>query len=211
MLDHVGNPGRLRRRRPTHPQTRISPLDGPGGVIVELKIGRLFRLSSPKVDIRLIPDFEIPLRDFVHAVAIDQMFREVINQRLPFRIILRRRRKGMIPERVRGQRCSQRARHEAHLDEGPHAVVQQSIINLIDVGPVVDRLSLRVFRINPHVVVEDRMKANVANVGGRFHGPKLAPVAFAERQNCAARTEHLFPVMWKRARCRPAHRPSLPP
>ena len=105
----------------------------------------------------------------------------------------------MVPERVRGQRCSQCARHEAHFDERPNAVGEQAVINLIDVGPIVDRPALGVFGVDAHFVVEDGVEANITNVGGRFHGPQVAPIAFAQRQDRPARAKHLFPVVWKRA------------
>ncbi len=78
--------------------------------------------------------------------------------------------------------------------------VEQAVVNLIDVGPVVDRLPLRVFRIHAHFVVKDGVKANVLNVGGRFHGPQIAPVAVAQRENRTSGAKHLFPIVRKRTR-----------
>ena len=47
--------------------------DGTSGVVVELVVGVFARIAGPEVDVGLVPDFEIPLGDFVDAVALDEM------------------------------------------------------------------------------------------------------------------------------------------
>src|ERR1700733_14114928 len=87
VLDHLGNPGGLRAGRPPDPQTLVSTFDGPGSVIVELKVGGLLRLSGPKVDVRLIPHLEIPLRHLSDAITIHKMFCKIVNQFPPLCIV----------------------------------------------------------------------------------------------------------------------------
>ncbi len=71
VRDHRIHPGGLRGSRSADAQTRIRPFDGSGRVIVQLKISSLLRLAGPEVDIRLVPDFEIPLAHLGRAVAFD--------------------------------------------------------------------------------------------------------------------------------------------
>src|SRR5665213_396720 len=92
VLDHLGNPCGLRGGRTPNPQTPVCALDGPGRTIIELKVGGLLWLSSPKIDVRLVPNLEIPLRHLIDAIAIHQMLCEVVNQFLPLRIVFWRRR-----------------------------------------------------------------------------------------------------------------------
>ena len=61
------------------PPTRIRAvhrLQRAGGVVIELKVGFLRRAPGPEIDVRLIPDFEVPTGDLVDAVAIDQVLGE---------------------------------------------------------------------------------------------------------------------------------------
>src|ERR1700756_4626965 len=50
------HPGCLGRRGSAYTKPRINLLDYARGVVIELPICRLLRFSSPKIDIRLIPD-----------------------------------------------------------------------------------------------------------------------------------------------------------
>ena len=70
MLNEAVYPSRLCRGRPSNTQARIYSFECFGRDVVKLIVGLLFRISCPKIEIRLIPDFEIPLGDFVDAVAV---------------------------------------------------------------------------------------------------------------------------------------------
>ena len=59
-------------------------------MIVELEVGGLLGLAGPEVDVGLVPHFEVPLGDFVDAVAIDQMLGELVDEVVPFRPVFRR-------------------------------------------------------------------------------------------------------------------------
>ena len=77
MLQKVGDPGGRCGRGAAHAQTRADLLQRARRVVIELEVGLLARDTIPEIDIRLIPNFEIPLRDFLDAVAIDQVLGKV--------------------------------------------------------------------------------------------------------------------------------------
>ena len=58
--------------------------------------------------------------------------------------------------------------------KGLHAVLEQPIVDLVHVRPVVDRLALRVLIVDAEFIMEDGVKAHVLEAGDRFH---LAQVA----------------------------------
>src|SRR5271165_965172 len=98
---------------------------------------------------------------------------------------------------MRRQRRGQLARHETQFDEGPDAVLQQAIVDLVDVGPVVDRPTPRVLVVDAHFVVEYGMETDILNAGRLAHHSQIAAKAFAEREDRTARPEHLLPEVWE--------------
>ena len=70
----------------------------------------------------------------------------------------------------------QRLRHEADLYKGPHAIGQQPIVDLIDVGPVVDRVALLVLAVDAVLIVEDRVKAHVLETGDLLYAPEIVAI-----------------------------------
>src|SRR5882672_6943593 len=88
-------------------------------------------------------------------------------------------------------------RHETDLDEGTHAVFQQAVIDLVHVGEVVDRVSLAVLVVYPHLVVKDGVKTHVAKVRGLFQLPQVRAITCAQRQYGAAGSEGLLPEVRK--------------
>ena len=61
------------------PPTRnawIHVFDCARAVIVKLPVGCLPGLSGPEIEIGFVPNLEIPLRNFIDTVAIDQMLRK---------------------------------------------------------------------------------------------------------------------------------------
>src|SRR5271165_5740338 len=100
MADHVSHPGGLGRGRPTHPQAGVGTFYGSSRVVIDLKIGGLLWNTCPKVDVRLIPDFEVPLHHLFAAIALNQVMCELINEFLPLGVVFGWRRKGTVPEIV---------------------------------------------------------------------------------------------------------------
>ena len=68
---------------------------------------------------------------------------------------------GLIPERLVVQFCGELLGHEAEFHERAHVILQQAVIDLIDVGKIVDRFSVGIFIVQTDFVVEDGMKPNV--------------------------------------------------
>ena len=52
-------------------------------VIVQLEVAFLPWDAAPEINIWLVPDFEVPLRNFIDAVSIDEMLREMRHQAVP--------------------------------------------------------------------------------------------------------------------------------
>src|SRR6185437_11816560 len=101
-------------------------------------------------------------------------------------------------------------RHEAQLDEGPHTLIEQAVIDLVHIGEVVDgsvigrdrglagiaRPAVRI--VEPDIIVENAVKADRLKPRGLLHGGEVLPVARAQRQDGASGAEGPFPEMRKR-------------
>ena len=79
----------------------------------------------------------------------------------------------------------QLARHKADLDKRPYAVFQQPIVNLVDVGEVVNRVAMLVFVIDPHFIVQDRVKPHIAKAGLACTPPNRCDSSRAEKESRA--------------------------
>ena len=97
-------------------------------------------------------------------------------------------------------------RHEANLDKRPHAIVQQSVIDLVHIRKVVNRIALLIFVVNADLVVQNVVEPHIAEVGDFLHFAKVAAIALPQRKNCASRAEHLLPEVRKwLSRCAGIH------
>ncbi len=77
------DPCRLRGGRSADAQSWADFLKCKSGMVVELPISFLLGLAAPEIKIRLVPDFEIPLRYFVDAIPLDEMLGEDRDQVVP--------------------------------------------------------------------------------------------------------------------------------
>src|SRR6266481_1529495 len=135
-------------------------LGGARGAIVELIVSGLLRIAGPEVDVRLVPDFKIPLRDFVFAVTRDEMTCEVFDELLPLVPVLGRRDILLVPESVKGAGIrGELLGHEAELDERADVVLEEAVVNLVDVGEVVNGMAIFVLVVEADFVVEDGVEA----------------------------------------------------
>src|SRR5579864_537242 len=73
MLNKYINPRRLCCSRTTDAQSWTDTLYRSRSAIVELPISGLLRFARPEVDVGLIPYLEIPVGDFIDAVALDEV------------------------------------------------------------------------------------------------------------------------------------------
>lgn len=71
--------------------------------------------------------------------------------------------------------------------------MQQTIVNLVHVGKIVDGFSGGVFVVNAYFIVEDGVEADVFDVRGGFHFAQVVAIALAQGEDGAAGAEHLFP------------------
>src|SRR6266478_603634 len=201
MRQEAVHPGSLRRGGAAHAEARAHALDGARGAVVKLVVGGFFRIASPEVNVGLIPHFEIPLRDFLDAVARDKMPRKVLNELLPFVPVFRRRNVLFVPEGMERIRIgSELFGHEAELDEWADVILEQAVVDLIDIGEVVDGLAFPVLIVQANLVMEDGMEADVFKAGDAFGFAEVVAVAFAQRQDSAAGAKHFFPEVreWMR-------------
>ena len=104
ILQKVANPGGLRGCRSSDSELRRDLLEGTGGVLVEVEIRALFGIADPEVDIRFVPDFKVPLRDFCDTVAGDEVGGKGGDHSVPLRVVLRRGDILLVPEGVKGPR-----------------------------------------------------------------------------------------------------------
>src|SRR6266700_3413327 len=95
------HPGGLRRGRAANAATRAHAFDGAGSAILELVVGGFLRATGPEINIGLVPDFEIPLRDLVDTVALDEMAREILDELFPLGPIFWRRDVLLVPKRMK--------------------------------------------------------------------------------------------------------------
>ena len=73
--------------------------------------------------------------------------------------------------------------------------MQETVIDLVNVGKIINRLTDRVLVIEAHFVVKDGVEANVLEIGGLLNVAHVAAVAVAQGEDRPARPEHLFPEM----------------
>src|SRR3954465_15377203 len=84
-----------------------------GSFVVEHKVGGLFRFAVPEIDVRFIPNFEVPLLHLILSVTVNQVFYKGSDQSVPLGRVLGRRREWFIPEWMRREIGCQFTRHEA--------------------------------------------------------------------------------------------------
>src|SRR5208282_4452202 len=164
--------------------------------------GLLLRLSRPKIKIGLIPHFEIPLRYFIRTVPIDKVLSEGSHKVIPAPPILRRGNIRPVPERMKSVAGRQLIGHETDFHERAHSRGEQSVVDLINVGKVVNRTPLTIFGVDADFVVKNAMKAYVVEVSDLLYRAQVAAITFTQAQDCASRAEHLFPEVGKGMRSR---------
>jgi hypothetical protein len=71
-------------------------------------------------------------------------------------------------------------------------------MNLVDVGEVVDRISLLVLVVNANFVMQDVMKTYVAEFCDSFYLAQIAAIALPQREYRSPGTERLLPEMRER-------------
>jgi len=101
----------------------------------------------------------------------------------------------LVPEGMNRVPSRQFAGHEADLDKGPHALGQQAVVDLVDIGEVEDRIAAFILIVDAHFIVEDGVEADIARANLVVDIFEVLAVVVSQRQNGAARPEHLLPEM----------------
>src|SRR5579859_6974634 len=93
-------------------------------------------------------------------------------------------------------------RRETDFDEGFYSLLQHAVIDLVHIGPVVNRVALRVLIVDAVLIVEDGVKTYIAEVGDVLHRAHVVAIALPQGEIGAARSEHLLPEMrqWRSMR-----------
>ena len=150
VADHLGDPVAARTGRAAHAVRRIDALDGARGVRVQLEIFFL-RAGPEAVQVRFIPDFEVPACHFGLAIALGPVHGQCLDQAFPLRVIARRRDITAPPEDGLGA-AGHRGWHEAQFDKWLDADALQVVEQGVDVLEVVLLLALRIDAEDGHVV-----------------------------------------------------------
>ena len=147
--------------------------DDPGGDFIEAEVFLPAPVPENVGQIRLVPDLEEPLPDFLQAVAVDQEAQER-PQVVPPGVLVRRRHDVGPVEEAALQGPSllllrQLLRHEAQLHEGLHPGLQHVVIGHADGVEIILLEGLRPRQAThlhaqivegPHVVAEDAVEAH---------------------------------------------------
>src|SRR6185437_5478716 len=164
------------------------------GVGVEVEVRFLAGNAAPEVDVGFVPDFEVPLGDFLDAVAVDEMLRESLHQLIPLLHALGGRDVLLVPEGVEVVGIEGKLfGHEADFDHGADAVLEKAIVDLIDNVEIEDRLAAGVFVIDAELIVKTGVEAHVPEIGDGLYSAEVVAVTLAQGENGAAGAEHLFP------------------
>ena len=86
----------------------------------------------------------------------------------------------LVPERMEILSRRQFLGHETYFNNRTNTIGEKSVVNLTDVGEIVNRIALRVFVVDSHFIVQDGVKSDVLEVGRGFHRAQVIAVGFSE-------------------------------
>ena len=206
VLEEGRDPCGLRGRGASDLETRGDGLEIARGVVIELKVGLLFWIATPEVEVGFVPDFELPGGDFVDAVACDEVGGESLDHGVPEDVVPGRGDVGMAEEGVEEGGIERHLfGHEAELDEGTDVLGEEAVVDFVDVEEVVGGgvvgglrgeagvLCLTGRVVEADLVVEDAVEADGLEVGGFLHGVEIGAVVGTESEDGAAGAEGLLP------------------
>src|SRR6185437_13900652 len=143
-------------RWPAHTQPRRDGLQRTRRVRIEIEVRFHARDTAPEVDVRLIPNLEVPLRNLINAEVLDQVLRECTDQTIPSLHALRRRYIRLVPERMKIIRIERQLLwHEANLNDRPHSLRNHVLVDLVDIGKVVKRLTVLIFVVHAELIMQN--------------------------------------------------------
>jgi hypothetical protein len=154
-VQEVGNPAGGSRRGAADGEPLVDRLDGAHGGLVEPEVVRL-RARPEDLEVRLVPDLEAPARDFLRAVALDEVRGERTDERRPFVPVARDGDARAVLEHRRRRVLGEPTRHERQLDDRPQSQPEHAVVDLVDDCEVV----IAVAAEDREVVVQDRVGAH---------------------------------------------------
>ncbi len=191
--DGLWNPGVAGRGGATHAELGRNRLDGPSRIFIHLEIVRLVTGEEGALQVRLVPDLEVPAGDFGFAIALHPVLNQGADQAIPLLIVLGRRHVALPPEQRLGA-AGQGLGHEAQFHERLDAHVQHRVVERIDVLPVVDGTAVLVLAVDAHVIAQQAVHAQIAEPAFLLdEGQLLLPVgpqSFVRASRANAEIEH---------------------
>lgn len=76
--------------------------------------------------------------------------------------------------------CRQFLGHKADLNNWAHAILQQAIVDLVDIGKVVAWYAVFVLVIYPKLIMKNAVKTDIVEVGNLLERSKILAIALAE-------------------------------
>ena len=108
------------------------------------------------------------------------MLREMGHQCIPGLETFWRRNILLVPEGVERVRIEgQLFRHEADLDYRPNSLLQKTIVDLVDIREIVDRVAVLVLVIDSDLVMQNGVKAHVLEICYLLYRAQVVAVAIA--------------------------------
>src|SRR5437868_3405645 len=85
--------------------------------------------------------------------------------------------------------------HEADFDEGANFIFEKAIVDLVDIGKIVDGFAGRIFVVDANFILKDGVEPDVIEICDSLGLAQVMAIAVAERKNGATGAEHFFPEM----------------
>ena len=158
---------------------RADGANGFCGVFVEAEVVGLRAGEEAVVLVRFVPDFEVPLINFVCAIAGLEVGDEGFDEGVPLGHVFGRGDVALPPEDGFGA-AGEGGGHEGELDEGADVVGEEGVVEGVDVLEVVDGVAVGVFGVDAHVVMEDAVEAEVVEADFVLYGGELGLPVGAE-------------------------------
>ncbi len=186
-------------------QPVVDRFDRPGGDLIEVEVVGLAAVEEHSLQVRLVPDLEVPALDLLPAVPADQEADKVADICTPLVFILRQRDAGFIEEHTSGIGFGHMLRHKAQLDKGLDAAFEQVVV---DQSAVVEALfdkplgagqahlvAQRV--VGVHIVVENAVEPHPLDIQLVVDKLQLLDIVGAHRHGRVAAADAKLPVLFK--------------
>ena len=177
-------------------QDGIDFLHRADGGAVELEVTAAGGIEK-EIEVGLVPTLEVPLADFLRAVAAEPVAHEGLDELRPLVVILRRGDMGLPPEGAQLGFAGDGLGEKAELDEGADAGLEHGVEEIVEVLPVEDELAVPVAAADEHVVVKQAVEAQIAEAAMLAANPEMIAPAGAQTFVGAPGADANFPEWFK--------------